>query len=156
MEIKTNIKSIDKYRKAMVEVDALIAIAPDEEKNKIPESFLQFIKANKLPEYRFEIDKSKSLLEQNLSRETKILLSLIYRSYFCDEETKQQLQQKDTEELKKIEEQNKENYNPDDLFKNKKIETVKEEKSDDTKEMVEYKPSLFSRIVNKIKSIFKR
>ena len=153
MEITRNIMLIDKYRQAMVEVDALLEYASEQEKNNIPESFLRFIKNNKSKDYAFEIDINRSLEEQKIMRETKVLLSLIYRGYFCDEETKKQLQQEDAKQLKKIEEEKLEKYNPDNIFKKQ----IKNEETVMTNElaMIEYKQSFFSKFINKIKKIFK-
>ena len=45
--------------------------------------------------YKFEYDDSKELKDQNILRETKVLLSIMYRSYFCSEEEKKRLELED-------------------------------------------------------------
>ena len=48
-----------------------------------------------------------------------------------------------------------EKYNPDNLFKNRKQETIVETQPIANEvAMVEYKESIFKRFINKIKSIF--
>lgn len=49
-------------------------------------------------------------------KETKIILSLIYRSYLCDIDTKKKLLQQDSKELNKIKEENKKKYNTKTMF----------------------------------------
>ena len=157
MDIVQEVKKIDKYKMALVELEALIERATEEEKSKIPKSFREFITNNKAEEYVFEIDNNKSLLEQNLRKETKILLSLIYRSYFCNEETRIKLEANDSEYLKNLEKEKSKTYNYDKLFKKSKVETSKivDEKTK-SKEMINYKPSIILKIINRIKLIFKR
>ena len=157
MEIVQEVKKIDKYKIALAEVDALIEKASEEEKSKISESFLIFVKNNKEKTYSFDIDNNKSLLEQNLRKETKILLSLIYRCYFCDEETKKKLEEDDSEYLKSLEYEKSKIYSYDDLFKKTKVEVLKnDDEKNNTEELINYKPSIISRIINKIKLIFKK
>lgn len=57
--------------------------------NNIPSSF--FIKLNKLASTstkEYYIDKDKSLLEQNISEDTKDMLSLLFYMYGSDNKTK--------------------------------------------------------------------
>lgn len=56
---------------------------------------------------------------------------------------------------KKIEEQQREKYNPNNLFENRKQEvTDKTQLIANEVAMVEYKESIFKRFINKIKNIF--
>ena len=86
----------------------------------IPKSFIEFIDSNRDTEYKVNIDYTKSLNEQELQKGTKVLLSLIYRDYLCSEEERKILIQKDKEELKRIEEETREKYKIEKVFKNKK------------------------------------
>ena len=123
--------------------------------NKIPKGFIEIINKNRNPQYKVNIDYSKSINEQELQRGTRVVLALIYRDYLCSEEERKALIQKDKDELKKIENELKERYNPDNLFKNKKIEEI--EIKGEIQALVEYKEKTFiQKVWNKIKSLFKR
>lgn len=45
---------------------------------KIPQNFIKFLERNKGNSYFTEIDFSKSINEQNILRETKVILSVTY------------------------------------------------------------------------------
>lgn len=119
--------------------------------NEIPKSFIDLIDSNRDTQYKVNIDYSKSINEQELQKGTRVLLSLIYRDYLCSEEERQILIKKDEEELKKIEEELREKYNPDNLFKNKK-----ENKEENMQIVKIEKVNFWTKIINKIKSLFKR
>ena len=78
---------------------------------KIPDKFINFIKQNKKEDYKTNIDYSKNINEQELQRGTRIILSIIYRDYLCEDEKKKKLMQEDNKELIKIENELKEKYN---------------------------------------------
>ena len=59
----------------------------------------------------------------------------------------------DSTELKRIEDEIREKYNPDNLFKKK--ENIQEENKEEL-QLVEVKESIFKKIINKIKEIFVR
>lgn len=99
------------------------------------------------------MDYSKSINEQVLLPETKVILSLIYRDYICNLEKKKELLQKDTKECKRNEHIKRYDYN--DVFKNQKIKSKNDKKREEsTNYMVEYKDSLIKRILKKIKRFF--
>ena len=53
----------------------------------------------------------------------------------------------------KLEEEKRQNYNPNNIFKNKEIKSI-ENPTSDIVSMIEYKESAFKRFLDKIKSIF--
>lgn len=99
------------YRNAYCEVLYLIKKMHIENQNKIPKSFINFLEENKNENYQFN---NISLEYPNsLKRETKIVLSLMYRNYFCTMEEKLKLENEDEKELNK-------KYSYDNLFKKNK------------------------------------
>lgn len=58
--------------------------------------------------------------------------------------------------MEQIEKENYEKYNPENIFKNRRQNNVKEENISNTVAIVEYKENIFSKIINKIKAIFIR
>ena len=79
-------------------------------------------------------------------------MSLIYRDYICTSEIRKQLLKKDEEEIKREEEILREKYNIDNIFKDRNNYKIQEE----SKQIIQYKESWFKKILNKLKSLFKR
>ena len=98
----------------------------------------------------------KSLNEQNIKRESLSMIALFHLNYWCNSnEEKEQLKQLFKNNEEKHQAEIREKYNPDNLFKNRKQETIVETQTIANEvAMVEYKESIFKRFINKIKSIF--
>ena len=99
------------------------------------------------------------MIDQNLKRETIVLLAILNLNYWCDTpEEKQEI----LDELANNEKEKQElleKYNPDNLFKNKQNDVIENEKTIDTQEvsLVEYKKQgIFKRILDKITKFFKK
>ena len=137
---------------AAVEFNSILEYTSEDLKNKIPKKFLDFLQSIQSKTYKFEYDKTKKLDEQKLKPKTRGLIALVYQDYICNEAEKEEYIQKSQKLIKQIEESKREKYNPNDIFKDKKIETDKD--TTNTVEIVEYKESIIKRIIRKIKNIF--
>ena len=137
---------------AAVEFNIILEYTSEELKNKIPKKFLDFLQSIQSKTYKFEYDKTKKLDEQKLKPKTRGLIALVYQDYICNEAEKEEYIQKSQKIIKQIEENKREKYNPNDIFKDKKIENDKD--TTNTVEIVEYKESIIKRIIRKIKNIF--
>jgi len=100
----------------------------------------------------FYIDKEKDLDEEDISEESKDLISLIYYDYIASEDEKNEIAKLWNQNEYKYQEYLKEIYNSDNLFKNKKIEN--KEVLNECNAMVKYKENLFKKIMEKLKSMF--
>lgn len=140
------------YMDAFSEVNAILNIMPSNLFNKIPLKFRQMISEYKNNSYNPQIE--EPVEDYELKDETKIILSLIYRDFLCSDEEKERLKVRDAQKLQEEEEQLREKYNPDNIFNNRKTENV--ETVEEPVAMVEYKESFFTRIINKIKNIFRK
>ena len=89
-------------KQAFSEVYDIIAHMDTSIRMKIPKSFIKLIKDNMDTNYNVNIDYSQSIVNQNLLHETKVLLSLIYRDYICDEKKKKEAM---TQEERKAQEE---------------------------------------------------
>lgn len=87
--------------------------------NKIPLKIRQFFKNNASSTYSFEYDKTKSLNEQNIKDKTRGIIAILYRDYICDEDEKKEYNNIYRDFLNKKEEEKRNLYNPNDIFKNK-------------------------------------
>lgn len=147
------------YSKAMVEILDILDNSEDEIKNKIPKKLLDFWEKNKSLTYKPKLDHSKPLNEMELMDKTKSIIAMIYVNYLCTDSEKGQIKEIIQENEQKYQEELRKKYNPDDIFKNKKIEENIQDKNDNyntNNSMTKYKQSLFQKLVNKFKHIFKQ
>lgn len=142
---------MENMRQAFSEVYDIVNHLEETLHNKIPKKFIELIQENKDNIYIPKIDYSKSINEQNLLKDTRIILSLIYRDYICSSEEREELTKIDSIELKKIEEEKAKEFNYDELFKKKK----EHEYNNSNTKMVVYKESIFKRIINRIRELFR-
>lgn len=110
----------DEYKNSLSEVSIVLKSLSTDMRNKIPKSLLNFIEENKSKMYIPNFNMKLSLSEQNLIKETKVILSLIYRSYLCDEETRRKLEIDDIIEIKTKQMELNNKYSYDNLFKKSK------------------------------------
>lgn len=134
-----------------VDISIIIGMMPTEMKSKISNSFIDFIENNKSNTYVSNINPKIPLREQNIRKETKEMLGIIYRDYLCSNEERIDLLQEENEELAKLEFEKRKLYNPDDIFKKKDLKEniIKKEVG-----MIEYKESIIKKIITKIKNLF--
>ena len=105
------------YQNALAEVDMILKIMQKDMLNKIPNSFLEFVEQKKSKSYIPNLNMELSLNEQNLLKETRAILSLIYRSYLCDSDESKKLKIDDSIELKIKEIELNEKFSYENLFK---------------------------------------
>ena len=137
---------------AAVEFNSILEYTSEDLKNKIPKKFLEFLQSIQSETYKFEYDKTKKLDEQKLKPKTRGLIALVYQDYICNDAEKEEYIQKSQKIIQQIEENKREKYNPNDIFKDKKIDNDKD--TTNTVEIAEYKKSIIKKIINKIKNIF--
>ena len=138
-----------------VDISVIISMMPIEMKSKISNSFINFIENNKSKNYVSNINPNIPLKEQNIRKETKEMLGIIYRDYLCNKEERINLLQEEKRELTKLETERREVYNPDNIFKKNNLKENNDEKSIKNEiSIVEYKESIIKRIITKIKNLF--
>ena len=137
---------------AYAEIDEILNLLEDDYREMVPKKVRDFFKEEKMKDYHPEIDIEKPLIEQNLKRETMVLLAILNLNYWCENEEEKQ---RFLNELDKNEEEKKEleeKYNPDNLFKKKQDESIQ-----NNLQIIEYKkPNFIQRLLTKIKKFFKR
>lgn len=126
--------------------------------DKIPNKFMNFLKDNCLKNYKCNFDYTRPLKELNISDEARGLIAMICLNYWCDNEEKKEMFKKYLAQNEiKYQEKLREKYNPDELFKKKKIDTVKE---NENKEEINNLPievkkeRFYEKIINFFKKIF--
>ena len=145
---------------AFSEVYDVINHMSEEMQEEIPKSFINLIKDNRDLEYIFNIDYTIDIKKQ-LLKESKVILSLIYRDYLCSKEKREELLALDLEEIRREEKILQEKYKID--FESRKKEKIQnEEEIEDTEQekinlpIEVEKEKWYMKIFNFIKKIFKR
>ena len=148
---------IDNYPKAYKEVLEVLKYVPEESVNKIPENMINMFKIKMDESWNFKVDETKSFEEQNLLVETKAIFANIFRDYWATPEQKERIEARDRYELEKIEAEKREKYNPDDIFKNNKVENIQENVENNPQNLpVEVKKEkFFERLIGIIKRFLK-
>mgnify|MGYP006066610653 FL=1 len=146
----------ENYACAYREVIEILKYTNKDDVNKIPSDKILLWRDNMKEDYNFEIDEEKPLSEQNISKEARAILANIFKQYWATDYQKERIEAKEKYDVEQIEKEKYEKYNPNDIFKNRKQETSKNENISNTIAMVEYKESVFKRILDKIKRIFDR
>ena len=146
------------FKDRLSELDVLLDYIDSEEWLKIPDDIIFYIKDNKNKEYNWEYDRTKSLEDQNLHKDTFSLLTFIIYKYVASEEEKKEINllvNEITEELNK-------KYDVDNIFKNKNEQNVRNSQpnssTNETALIVldEKNKTFFGRIISFIKKFFKK
>lgn len=147
----------NKYGIAYSEVLEILKHIPIEDYNKIPKSEIELFEAYADADYKFNYDTSKTLKEQNVSDITKGIIILLFRDYWATEIQRNKIIAKQNYDRMKLEKEKKAKYNPN-IFQDRdnylQEQNIKRNTSTNEVAMVEYKKSIFKRIICKIKSIF--
>ena len=146
------------YKDAFSEVDAILELMPEKLLDKIPKRFRQIIKNEKSTDYKPKI--KEPIEEIELKEETLIILALIYRDFLCDNEEKEKIKLRDAKIIKELEEEIRNKYSPDDIFKKQKNSNT-ENAIENTKINKEVQLTIieekwYKKIYKIIKNIFKR
>jgi len=143
-------------KEAYSEILAFLEIIDEEYVDKIPNKLIEIFKKEKsnsyFPKYSLEIP----IEEQKFKKETRELIALLYLNYWYEtQEDKKELEEIYSQNTLKLEQELREKYNPDNIFKQKIAkEEIKAEKEELA--IVEYKESFFKKILNKIKKILRK
>ena len=145
----------NEFAEASAEVNEILGYLPTEYVEKVPAKLREFFNKVKKADYVSKIDPYKQLDEQELKPKTKTLLTVIYRNYWCNEEERAELDKILIENDKKYEEELRERYNPDNIFKKKEIMEQKNETIQENLPVV-VKQNVFTKVWNFIKGLIKR
>ena len=143
---------------AFTEVNEIIKLMPEELVSKIPNKFREMISEER--DMQYKVDIKEPLEKCKLKNETIIILGLIYRDFLCSQDERKKLQEKDARELQEVEMQIenelREKYNPDEIFKNKKEKIEEVKTGEETAIAVVQEEKWYKKIFNIIKGLFHR
>lgn len=143
-------------KQAYSEIDEFLELLDEQTRNEIPEKLRQFFKEEKDENYHKGINPDISIKDQNLKRETLALIALLNLEYWCkDEKEKERLKKVYSDNEIKYQEELREKYNPDNLFKNdRKQNEVGVDNNIENVQLMNYKESVVKRVFDKILKFF--
>ena len=143
---------MNEYSEAAVEVLDILDHTEQQALNKIPKSFIKFLVNIASTDYIVNLDHSKTIGEMNVNEKTKEILGAIYINWWCDAQEKEQYKKKIAELEKQHQQEVREKYNPDNIFR-KQNQTAK---NTTTTELIpiKSKENLLTKIFSKIISFF--
>lgn len=150
------------YYDAYTEIYEILSYMPINYIRKLPKELLSLFEQKRNKDYKYCINTEKKINEQEMLIETKSILAILYRDFWSTPEKKEIILQKEKIERDSYQNELREKYNPDTIFKNSsKSKYITQDNDSNDKvfnnnvAMVEYKESIFKKIINKIKSIFR-
>ena len=142
-----------KNANAMAEVIYYLKGIRQEDIDKIPKRFLQFLNENASKEYECNFDYTKPLKELELLDETRGIIGMICYNYWCvTKQQKEQYHEKLNQNEQKIQEKLREKYNADNIFIQEHNNDSINEINNNSKEtaLVKYKENFFIKFKNYI------
>ena len=144
----------DRNACAYKEIYEILKIFPSELVNKVPKDIIDFFYKNMDNNYEYNISK-ETFDGQTMLKETAAILTNLFRDYWSSQEQKEKLINFTKNAQSIIEKENRGKYNSDNIFKKSNREDKIEENTIQNEvALVEYKESIFRRLINKLKSIF--
>ena len=145
------------YSEAALKVLDILNHTNKEDVARIPQSFIKFLTNISSKSYKVKFNHEQPINGLNLKKQTRELLGFIYITWWCDKEEREKYKKLIQESNIKNEEI-KEKYNVNDIFKNKKEKQehkiIQNENVMKTS-IAEYKKeNIFKRVLNKILSFF--
>lgn len=139
-------ENIENLKYSFYEISEILLNIPIEYSKKVPEKFKTLINDNKI-DNGFVYNKDKTLNKQEILHDTKILLSIMYRNYWCTDEIRKKLEEEDNKILK-------EKFSYTELFKeNSKLNDYK---NIENKFLEPAKEQRYYKLINLIKKFIKR
>lgn len=138
--------------KAYKEIYEILNLLDKQVLEKIPLQIREKIENEKDNNYNFQISSMNELESIQLLESTKVMLTILYKDYLANQEEKEKIEKKLELIQDTLEKNKREKYNPDNIFKNK--ETIKNTFDYEKTELIEYKESLFKKIIKFLKNLF--
>lgn len=147
------------YANAYTEVLEILSKMSKNDYNKIPRDMIQVFEIYSNKEYAFEYDFKKDFDQQGISKRAKLILAILFRDYWANDNQREKIIAKQNYDRQKLEEEKRKIYNTN-VFKNKEnnIETDGIENISEQVNLIQYehKESIIKKIINKLKSIFRK
>lgn len=143
------------YRQSLTEINTILKYMDVEYVKRIPQKVMKFIKENMDKNYVVSIDKNNPIDKQKIKKDTRILLSLFYRYYWCDDIGRERLLAEDKKEVYEYKGYLERNNDLAKVLNQKNMQenTEKTELVENVQIVSYEKPKWYKRIFEKIKSL---
>lgn len=149
-----------RYQNAYKEVLEIIKFLPKKDFEKIPKEKIEYFEKNQNVNHEFKFEVSKSLDNQNISREANSIILNLFHDYFLDDKQKLKLKEMLYDNEKKYEETQKEKYDSNNIFKpNTNAENIQIDEivlNSNNLPIELPKNNIFTRVIQFFKNIFAR
>lgn len=140
-----------KYQNAFTEVLEILKSISKEDYDKIPGEDISVFEENKNNDYDFKYNPNKTLKEQNVSKEAKYIIAILFRDYWATPEQKKKIIKKERQDEFLLESKKENKFDPNLIFKKPKLKIPENEKKiEQDKQITVYKKSLWKSIKGKI------
>lgn len=137
---------------AFSEVKCILDFLPIHYTEKLPKKLLNIINSLYDEKFKIKINPNIELKKQNFTEDTKNIIAVLKYNYWCkNDEEKENLARMFKENEDKYQEDLREKYNPDNIFKNR----TNEDTESNNLPVVIKKENLFIRALNFIKDFFR-
>lgn len=116
----------------------------------IPFEIIEKMKRECNLNHNFKLQKDLPIQKQRLLDETKAILAVFFRDYWSTEEQRNKILAKEKYDLKISEQEKREKYNPDDIFKKQKSIKIETHENNGNSSLTEYKEKFFMKFKNLI------
>lgn len=143
------------YANAYSEVLEVLNHIPKSDYDKIPNNVIEVFTRNNNKKYEFNYDVTKTLNEQNVSKIAKTIIAILFRDYWATPTQREIIITKEKYDIAKLEQEKRELYNPDNIFK-KREKTEEIEKIEETA-LVNYEnKTWYKKAIDFISGLFKK
>lgn len=146
----------EEYAVACTEVLEVLNYISKEDYNKVPRDVIKVLEKNKKDDIVFLYNPWKDINEQKMSETGRIMLASFFRDYWATPEQREKIKSFQSNRRNIIEEEKQQRFDSKNLFKTKSVINEELEKRSENSSIIVYKENFFSKILNKIKKLFKR
>ena len=146
----------ESYAKAYKEIIEILKYTKKSDVRKIPKEKIIMWKNNMDEKWNFKVDTSKKLEDQKILAETRAIIANIFYDYWATDYQKQRIDEKDKKNAEIQEIQKRENYNPDNIFKNKKVTEFYDISEENYSLTVIKEDKWYTKLFKKLQKIFRK
>lgn len=139
------------YANAYSEVVEVLKYISKEDYQKIPKKIIKILEENRNEKSEFLYNAGVPFEKQEISKDAKIILAIIYRNCWAAEKEKEEIAKKEKAREIEIQQKKREKHNPDEIFKKREKSVIQE--LEENHYLVE-KEKWYLKILKKLKRFF--
>ena len=148
---------MEESAKAYREIYEILKYIPQEQVEKLPDEFTDFIEKHMARTYSYEIKNIQEFDNQEMLEETRIILAILYRDYWAEPERKQEIIERDNKQIQEHEEKQEAEKKQQAEMEAIQKATIEQQNIENKQltDLVPYKESFITKILNRIKKWFR-